>query len=447
MSYSVRVKVLLAVMCFFWAVTGAGKMQAAVKDKREQVVIAEHSGAFGMLGGTLADITFPLLQTAALYGTEIMMEGHKPHNFMGQSYSEMTATSAGLAAGNAFANTTVTALNHGVKAFTLAVEPIAGKQGWIIKLIPDGSLLAVPVMFGVYYSAHNKNYNFYSMDARGTVALYTGNAALGLGYAQIERAINKGFELMTGRSDPIYGTAATSLVTGLAIGLLATRAKVDIASNNFNVFSVLSTALAVGHTVAYSGKAIRFKVKSMLVNQNISKETADKLSGVAVGTTFMSTVMLLTAVGSKIPTGLKNYHGKVIGDMTKNIGLILSVDLMQSGVQLIQDRVHSTLDHVEEVLQMPEILRRISFAAREPAMILISHQLLVRALTGGSGDVRNIRLYDIIIGFTLGGFVGGVDNPRRDITKYNWDDHAAVWGLAALSTFIMHSFGRKPKVD
>ena len=432
---------------FFWVITSSEKIHAAIKNKQEQIVITEHSGAFDMMNETLSNITFPLLQTAALYGFEILLEG-PTHNFMGKSYSEMTATTAGLATGNALANATANALNHGVKAFTLVVEPVTGKDAWIIKLIPDGSLLAVPVMFGIYYSAHNKNYDFYAMNARGTVALYTGSAALGLGYAQIERAINEGFALMTGHSEPIYGSAATSLVTGLAVGLLATKAKIDIPAKQFNVFSVLSTSLAVGHSVAYSGKTIKFGVKSMLVNQNISEETANKLGGVAAATTFASTVVLLTALGSKIPTGLKNYHEKIMGDMTKNIGLILSVDLMQPAIHLARDTVHRTLDRAEDMLHMPDILKRLSYAARDPAMILASHQLLVRALTGGKGGVQHIRLYNMIIGFSLGGFMGGFDAPFKNITEITWGDHATVWGLTALSTLLMYSFsGRKAKVD
>ena len=445
MFCSVRVKFLITIMCFFWVVTSSEKMQAAAKDKQEQIVIAEHSDVFDSMGETLADITFPLLQTAAMYGIEVMMEG-PTHNFMGKSYSEMTATAAGIATGSALTNATVTALNHGVKAFTLVVEPAVGKDSWIIKLIPDGSLLATPLMFGVYYSAHNMNYDFYAMNARGTVALYTGNAALGLGYAQIERAINKGFEFMTGSSEPIYGSAATSLVTGLAIGLLATKAKVDISGNKFNVFSVLSTALAVGHSVAYSGKTIQLGVKSMLVNQKYSEEAATRLGGIVTGAMFTTAVVLLTALDSTVPTGLKNYHGKVIGDMTKNIGLILSVDLMRPAVELARDTVHLDFDRAEDMLYMPNIVRRISHAVRHPAMIFASHYLLVKALTRGSGDLRHARTYDVIIGFSLGGFLGLFKAPYRNITRFTWVDHATVWGLVGLTTLLMYS-GRKSKVD
>lgn len=435
-------------MCFFWVIICSEKMQASSKSDHEQIVITEHSGAFGVMGETLANITFPLLQTAALYGMEIMMEGHKPHNFMSQSYSGMTATAAGLAAGSAFSNATVTALDHGVKAFTLAVEPAVGKDAWIIKLIPDGSLLATPIMFGIYYSAHNKNYNFYAMDARGTVALYTGNAALGLGYGQIERVINKGFEVMTGSSEPVYGSAATSLVTGLAIGLLATKAKVDVDGKQFGVFSVLSTALAVGHTIAYSGKTIRLGVKSMLVNQNMSEETAARLGGAATGAVFASSVVLLTSLSSKVPTGLTNYHGKVIGDMTKSIGLILSVDLMGPAIHLARDTVHHTLDQIEDMLHVPDILKRVTYAIRDPAMILTSHQLLVKGMTMCTGDVRHIRLYDAIIGFSLGGYLGFFEAPYRNITELTWGDHAMVWSLVGLTTFIKHyASGGKAKVD
>ena len=447
MSCSVRVKFLITVLCFFWVITSSEKMQAASNKDQDQIIIAEHSGAFGMMGDTLANITFPLLQTAALYGMEVMLEG-KTHNFMGKSHSEMTATSAGLAAGNAFANTTVTALNHGVKAFTLAVEPIVGKDGWIIKLIPDGSLLAVPVMFAVYYSAHNKNYDFFAMDARGTIALYTGNAAMGLTYGQVEKAIDKGFRLLTGSESAVYGAAATSLVTGLAIGLLATRGKVDIAATDFNVFKVLSTALAVGHTIAYTGKAIRLGVKSMLVNQDVSEEAADVLGGVALNGVFTSTVVLLTVLNSKMPTGLKNYHGKIIGDITKNIGLIFSADLILPEIQLVRDTAYSSLDRLEDMLRMPDILKRVSHAARDPLLILGTHQLIVRALTFGKGGVDHIRAYDLVIGFSLGGFLGAFDRPYETIREFTWDDHALVWSLIAVTSFTRYFRGRmKTKVD
>ena len=375
------------------------------------------------------------------------MEG-ATHNFMGKSYSEMTATSAGIAAGGAFSNATVTALDHGVKSFTLVVEPVVGKDGWIIKLIPDGSLLATPLMFGIYYSAHNKNYNFYAMDAHGTFALYIGNAAFGLSLGQIERAINKGFEILTGRSSPVFGSAATSLISGVAIGLLATKAKVDIEGKKFNVFSVLSTALVVGHAVAYSGKTIRLGVKSMLVDQNISEETATRLGGAAAGTVFTSSVVILTATGSKIPASLKNYHGKVIGDMTKNIGLMLSVDLMRPGIELARDSVNAAWDSVENMLHMPDIIKRLSHTARDPIMIFISHQILVKTLMNAKGGVLHDRIYDLIIGYILGGFIGLFDSPHKIITERTWGEHAMVWSLAALTTFLIHSAARdKTKVD
>ena len=64
MFCSVRVKFLITVMCFFWVLANSENMHAASKKKQDQVVIVEHSGAFEAMGATLANITFPLLQTA-----------------------------------------------------------------------------------------------------------------------------------------------------------------------------------------------------------------------------------------------------------------------------------------------------------------------------------------------------------------------------------------------
>lgn len=442
MYCSVRIMFLIRVICCFWVITSSEKMLADSENEQEQIVIAEHSGLFGISWDTQRNINFPFLQSLVLHCTELMMED-KTHNFMGKSYSEMTASSVGIAAGNAFANATATVLDHAINPFTLSIESTVGKDGWYIKLIPDGRLVSTAIMFAVYYSAHNKNYDLYAMDRRGTVALYTGNAAFGLAYGQIEKAFNKGFELLTGSGSALFGSAATSLVTGLVIGLLATKAKVDIAGDKFNIFSVLSTALAVGHTVAYSGKTIRLGVKSILVSRNMPEATAERWGGAATGVAFTSTIMLLTVFGSKIATDLKNYHGKLIGDMTKNIGLILSVDLMRPGIQMAQNAWNSATDR----MPIPDILKRLSYAIRDPAMLLASHQLLMKALTRGIGGVEHVRIYDLIIGYSLGGFMGLLESPYKIITETNWSEHALIWGLAGISTLAIDRWGSKVKVD
>ena len=444
MYHPVKSRSLIVCLWFLWAMASPGKVLAKTGDS---LLISEFADPVGSMTEAARNASIPLLQSAAFYGLASFLEG-ETHNFMGKSYTEMTATAAGIVEGNAFANAAATVINGAINTFTLVVEPYLGESAWVIKLIPDGNAWAVPVMFLVYYRAHNKNYDFYAMDKSGRIALHSGSAAMGLTYAHVEKAFNKGFELLTGQNSPVFGAAATSVVTAVAIGLLATVAGVDISGDKFNDFTVLNTALAVGYTVAYSGKAIRLGVQSMLVEQSVPGDVASRLGGAAAGGIFTASVVLLSCLNGKLPEGMKNYHGKVTGDMTKNIGLIFSLDLMRPGIQFTREYVHSAMDRVEEMLAIPQALRKMSYVLRDPAMILAAHQGLVRVLGGKGGDTRHIRTYDLIVGYSIGGFLGVLESPYKMIADRAWGDHVRIWALAALTSFLqIYLSGSKSKVD
>ena len=447
MYHSIRSRLLITSLCFFWGMTGSGKIQIAAANASESLLISEFSGPKGSMYDPLRNALIPLLQYAAFRGLATFLAGDN-HNFMGKSYSEMTASAAGLVWGDIYANASATIMDEGIKAFTLAVKPYLGGNSWLIELIPDGQFWATPVVFLVSYKAHSRDYLVYGMGKLEQIALYTGNAAFGLAYGQFEKAVNQGFKALTGQNSQIFGAAATSVITAVAIGLVATRAGIDIPWFRLNEFTAFSTALAVGHTVAYTGKTFRLGIKSMLVNQSVPDNIADKLSGVTTAGIFASNVILLTFLSGRLPEGMKNYHGKVIGDMTKNIGLIFSVDLMRPGFQLVREYAHSGLDRIENILT-PYILRSLTYAARDPAMILALHQGLVRLLGGKGGDTLHIRWYDLIVGYSVGGFLGVFESTHKIITDRTWSEHFTVWLLAGLTTALLNACrsGRKPKVD
>ena len=445
MYHSVRKKIFSLCVCLFWVFSCSGEVRKTEEEGSGiWLVISEfftpQEGVDD--NGVPKSAILPLLQTSTFRTLQHVLEGCT-HNFMGTSHAEMTATGLGVVAGSVLANSSATVVNEVIHSFTLTVEPYAGKDSWVIKLIPDGNLLVAPPMFLLYYKWHNRNFDFFAMDEWNRIGLYNGNAALELSYMQFEQAANKGLEYFVGESYPFFGATATSLVSAIAIGLLAVKAKVDIPVKKFNEISVLSTALAVGHTVAYSGKSFRLGVKSVLVSQGVSEKTASQLGGLATVGLFTSNVVLLTCWGSSLPAGLGNYQEKIMGDMTKNIGLIFSFDLMQPVVQQASDAVHATLDEFDKMLMTPEILHRMLHAFIDPAMIFAAHQVVTKAIGSKAG---HIRIYDLIIGYTMGGFLGMFENSYKIMTDPTWFEHVCVWSLAVLAVGIQNSRS-KIKVD
>ncbi len=102
------------------------------------------------------------------------------------------------------------------------------------------------------------------MSEKDSIALYVGNVAVSLSYSQINDAIRHGIEITTDASpeaaDALAATT-TSLASGLLVGLLASKAGIDVPAEQFNVRSVLGTVMMVGYTLAYGTKAINLTVK------------------------------------------------------------------------------------------------------------------------------------------------------------------------------------------
>ena len=407
------------------------------KNLDEGIIIAQHTPAHFNPSRSYVNQTLSLLKGAAIYGGSMLLQQEAGHNFMGRSLGEVSSTAGSIAGANLVAQGVI----DGLDAMTVKISEWTDDHV-LVSLIPNGKLLTTAMTFGLSYSAHTGNFNFFLLTKRDSIALYAGSVAFGLSYDQINSAIRRGIQMAAGVSpeaSDAWATTTTSLTTGLLIGLLATKARIDIDARKFNTFSVLSTALMVGHTVAYDGKAIHFSVKYLFLKMDMPEQQAEAMAKGVTTATLGTVVVALSQLPKAWKGGYKHYHNKALGDATKTLGFITSTYYLQPYIHQYRDSVHESID---DAVLITDIVKRILHMAADPAMIVGTHFVLTGLMAELNKRVDSQRPFDFGISWLVAAFMGLGQRCDNIVTHFTAADHLTVWTLAAVSALWQNFRGR-----
>ena len=357
------------------------------------------------------------MKGATIYGIALLLQHPDGHDFTGQSFSEEASTGLGIAGGSVTAEATV----RTIEDLQYWQKRLTGSW-WLVNA--ESKLLAVPLLFTISWYAHTPQFNFFKLSKRAAISLYTGNAALGLTYTVIKEIASNKRPNLSEHARETFSATFTALGGLGIIVTLAVGKQIDIKASDFNSYRVLLTALAVGQTVAMSGRAINSSARWLLASVDIPDEKAEVM---AQGATIVSFVALLNIIkGVTGPGPYINYRNKVIGDLGKSTGLMMSLYWTRPVLQNIHGSVHDFL------ASLP--MARIAHAAADPAMMLGTHALITAGLAR-FGAWNRPAIYDLSIGYMLGAGLGMAEDYGNVFTRRTWQEHLMVWSLAMVTVF------------
>ena len=346
---------------------------------------------------------------------------HTPegHDFTGASAREICSTTLGLKGTELMAGAVVDAIEH----YSLEVTPLTANS-WMLEVVPFSKASMAALLLVVTYNVHTKSYDFFKQTHRDRIALHTGNAGLGLTYEAVKSVITGVTQRHFGVSrenSALLAESATVVLSGVIIGLLAKAANLDIPAKKFNSLSVLLTALAIGHTVARTGKSISYSIQYLSMSYGYSESTSQKIG---TGVQFISAlagVTLFTTLRSRNDGwGKSNYAGKITGDIAKNTGALVLIYGIKPFVQQAQIEGYYLLDSVESAVMSsdmkevvhPYVCKTINIGGMFFALSLASTV---------TAKLKSTRVNDVLFGGWLA--LGGV----QGLLEMSWVDHLAVF--------------------
>ncbi len=386
--------------------------------------------------------------SAGLFSSSIFLHNLKRgHDFTGSSLAEIMVTTGGLVGAGMMGSAATEIVSDIIRNAALYEEEL-DQNSWLMTYAPQEGVALMALL--ISYSTHDRTFELRRMTRSHGASLYTGAVAVGLTIDNLGEVISEVISEVIGDQFTVFqqsspelkqvATTASAMIVSLSMLAVASIKRVTSLPADFKKYPSLLTALTIGHTAKSTGRMMMAIVHYTGSESSISKQASSYLETGLTGAGLAGIASVITILTyQKDYTDVRGYRGKLLGDVTKNLGVITGAYIVQEIVVSQTGRVISTVQSMAEMtLNEPvseQIIDTISDNAW-PAVRFLPSVVIISVAPYVGNLIVGERTFDLRFGVMAGGFVFLVKDAVQALDEMDitgWAANAVV--LAGLFTY------------